>query len=90
MRTWYVEQRKWPRVEIDAPGKIIMISRGLRVRREVACIVLDISAIGAQLSATSPVDDNEFYLEMDSAPGALRLCSVVRRINDSRFGVRFI
>jgi len=90
MGTWYVEQRKWPRVEINAPGKIIMLSRGLRVKEEVGCVIVDISDGGAQLSANSPIEEKEFYLEMDQAPGALRLCSVVRRINESRVGVKFI
>ena len=90
MGRWYVEQRKWPRVEINAPGKIVMITQGLRVRQEINCVVLDISEGGAQLAATSPIDCEEFYLEMDKAPGALRLCSVVRRLNDSRVGVRFV
>jgi hypothetical protein len=51
---------------------------------------LDISEGGAQLAATSPIDCEEFYLEMDGAPGALRLCSVVRRMNGTRVGVRFV
>ena len=67
-----------------------MITHGLRVREEISCIILDISEGGAQLVATSPIDCEEFYLEMDKAPGALRLCSVVRRVNDSRVGVRFV
>jgi hypothetical protein len=90
MGTWYVEQRRWPRFEVNAPGKIVMITHGLRVREEISCIILDISEGGAQLVATSPIDCEEFYLEMDKAPGALRLCSVVRRVNDSRVGVRFV
>ena len=90
MGTWYVEQRKWPRVEINASGKIVMLTRGLRVREEIHCVVLDISEGGAQLAATSPIDCEEFYLEMDGAPGALRLCSVVRRMNGTRVGVRFV
>ena len=90
MATWYVEQRKWPRLEINAPGKIVMITRRLRVRKEIGCIIVDISEGGAQLAATSPIDCDEFYLEMNETPGRLRLCSVVRRLNDSRVGVRFV
>jgi hypothetical protein len=89
MHIRYVEQRKWPRVEINAPGKIVMITRGLRLKQQINCVILDISESGAQLAAAAPIDCEEFYLEMDGAPGALRLCSVVRRVNDSRFGVRF-
>jgi hypothetical protein len=90
MRIRYVEQRKWPRVEINAPGKIVMITRGLRLKKQIDCVILDISESGAQLAAAAPIDCEEFYLEMNGAPGALRLCSVVRRVNDSRFGVRFV
>ena len=90
MATWYVEQRKWPRLEINAPGKIVMITRGLRLREEVSCVIVDISEGGAQLLANSPIYCDEFYLEMNNTPRALRLCSVVRRINDSRVGVRFV
>jgi hypothetical protein len=90
MGTWYVEQRRWPRLEVNAPGKIVTITRGLRVRQEINCVILDISEGGAQLVAKSPIDCEEFYLEMDGAPGALRLCSVVRRVSDSRVGVRFV
>ena len=90
MGTWYVEQRKWPRVEINAPAKIVMITRGLQLRREINCVILDVSEGGAQLVAASPIDCEEFYLELDGAPGALRLCSVVRRLNDTRVGVRFV
>ena len=90
MGTWYVEQRKSPRVEINAPGKIVTITRGLRVREEIHCVILDVSEGGAQIAATSPINCEDFYLEMDGAPGALRLCSVVRRVNESRVGVRFV
>jgi PilZ domain len=90
MGSWYVEQRKWPRVEVNAPGKLVMITRGLRVREEINCVILDISEGGAQLATASPITCEEFYLEMDGTPGALRLCSVVRRVSDNRVGVRFI
>jgi len=67
-----------------------MITRGLRVKDEIRCVIVDISEGGAQLATASRIDCEEFYLEMDEAPGTLRLCSVVRRVNDSRVGVRFI
>ena len=90
MGTWYIEQRKWPRLEVNAPGKIVMVTRGLRVGQEIKCVIVDVSIGGAQLIAAAPIGDEEFYLEMDEAPGTLRLCSVVRRVNDTRVGVKFV
>jgi hypothetical protein len=86
----YIEQREWPRLEINAPGKIVMITRGLRLRQQINCVIVDISEGGALLAAATPIDCEEFYLEMDGAAGALRLCSVVRRVSDTRVGVRFV
>jgi c-di-GMP-binding flagellar brake protein YcgR len=90
MSSWYIERRKWPRFEINAPAKIVMITHGLRVKKEITCTVLDISEGGAQLLATAPIECEEFYLETDASPGASRLCSVVRRVSDSRVGVKFV
>jgi hypothetical protein len=86
----HIEKRRWPRVEINASGKLILITDGLRIKQSVKCAIIDVSQGGALIDAHSTVSDLEFYLEIDTDPGRLLLCSVVRRLNDRRMGVRFI
>lgn len=90
MGTWYVEQRRLPRVEINAAGRIILISHGLRIKKSVVCTIINVSIGGALIEAVSAVDDREFYLEMDNEPGRLQLCVVIRWIGANCIGVKFI
>ena len=85
----YTEQRKWPRLAVNAPGKVINISSGLRIKRVAPCRVLDVSAGGAQLEIIGGECDDSFYLEVDSEPNNLANCLVVRR-SGNRVGVRFL
>jgi len=90
MVSWYVEQRRHPRVTINATGKLIAISQRLRLKKSIACTVVDISAGGALIDAASTIDDEQFYLEIDGDPGKLRSCLVVRRLGANRVGVKFV
>ncbi len=90
MATRYVERRRSPRVEINASGKLILLTHGLRIKESIKCTVIDISQGGALIEAVSTVGDQEFYLEIDNDPGNLQLCSVVRRLSDRTVGVKFI
>lgn len=89
MATWHYEQRRSPRVTINASGRLVLISQGLRIKESIACRVIDISKGGALIQALSAVSDDQFYLEIDDDPGTLQLCSVVRR-SGNRIGVQFI
>ncbi len=85
-----VEMRKWPRLETNASAKIIIMSKGLRIKNILNCTVVNISEGGALISAHSPIVVDEFYLEENHAPNSLHLCSVVRRESLFKVGVRFI
>lgn len=89
MNTIYVDKRKNERMEINTPGKIIRL-RGLRLARSISCVVINISEGGALIQADVPVADAEFYLELNSELGSLRLCSVVRRLHSNFIGVQFV
>ena len=90
MTSYYQEKRRWPRVEINAPGKVIAVSRGLRVKRIIPCKVIDISQGGALLELKYDDIEDDFYLEMDSEPENRATCSVVRRVSTHRVGVKFV
>lgn len=83
----YVEQRRWRRFRIDAPGRILVM-RGLHIKTTVHCTVIDVAEGGALIDPISTVVENEFYLELDKEPGKLRSCTVVRR-DGRRIGVKF-
>jgi hypothetical protein len=89
MATWHYEQRRSPRVTVNAAGRLVLISQGLRIKDSIACRVIDISKGGALIQASSAVGDDHFYLEVDDDPGKLQLCAVVRRTGN-RIGVQFI
>jgi hypothetical protein len=86
----YIEQRRAPRVELNAAGRIILVSYGLRIKESIDCTVVDISKGGALIDVVSAVRDREFYLEVDNDPGKLQQCLVVRRIGQNRVGVKFV
>ncbi len=90
MSTWYVEQRRLPRVELNAAGRVILVSHGLRVKESIGCTVIDISVGGALIDTVSVVDEREFYLEVDNDPGKLQQCLDIRRMGANRVGVKFI
>src|ERR1700677_2819527 len=84
------DRRKDVRAVIDAPGKIIRLN-GLHLAKTIRCTVLNISDSGALIYAEAPVTDQEFYLELDSESSNLRLCSAIRRLNNSNYiGGRFV
>jgi hypothetical protein len=85
-----VELRKWPRLETNAPAKIIIMSKGLHIKDILSCTVINMSEGGALISTHSPIVVSEFYLEENHAPDCLHLCSVVRRESLFKVGVRFI
>jgi PilZ domain len=85
-----VEMRKWPRLEINAPAKIIVMSTGLHIKETLDCKVINISEGGALVVAESPITASEFYLEESGARETLHLCSVVRRESKFKVGVRFL
>ncbi len=86
----YVEQRKVPRVELNAAGRLILVSHRLRIKQRIDCTVVDISVGGALIDAVSVVKDREFYLEVDNDPGKLQQCLVVRGLGHFRVGVKFV
>ena len=90
MDTIYSDRRKYPRHKLNAPGQIVHLSRGVRLGTPVKCLVNNISRGGAVVYAESDVTASEFYLELDTEPENLRLCSVVRRVNDRRLRVEFV
>jgi hypothetical protein len=90
MPKWYVEERRTPRIEINASGRLILVSPRLRLKDNVSCTVVNVSADGALIEASSGVGADEFYLEIDSQPGKLQSCRVVRRQGGNRIGVKFI
>jgi PilZ domain len=85
----YSDKRRYARVEIKAPGTIIRLN-GLRLAKIMSCTVIDISEGGALIQTKAPVTDQEFYLELDSEPGNLRSCFVLRRLHGNHIGVRFV
>ncbi len=74
----YLEQRRWRRFRIDAPGRILVM-RGLRIATTITCTVIDVAEGGALIDPITTVVASEFYLELDKEPGKLRSCTVVRR-----------
>ena len=88
MNTNYNDKRQNVRNEIIAPGQIIYLSRGLRLGKTVRCMVINVSARGALICAETDVTAPEFYLEFSTEPGTLRLCKVVRKLNDKKHGVQ--
>jgi c-di-GMP-binding flagellar brake protein YcgR len=85
----YLERRQSPRIEINARGKITVISRGLRIIKSVNCTVANISEGGALLSFKTPISENEFYLEIEDDPDRRFYCAVLRRLGKS-VAVRFV
>jgi PilZ domain len=83
----YLDQRRWRRFRIDAPGRIIVM-RGLHIKTTVECTVIDVAEGGALIEPKSNVFESEFYLELDKEPGKLRSCTVVRR-DGRKIGVKF-
>ena len=90
MPNWYVEYRRSPRVELNASGRLILVSQRLRVKDSIACTVVNVSANGALIEVSAGVGEDQFYLEIDGQPGKLQSCRVVRRQGDNRIGVEFI
>jgi hypothetical protein len=92
MDTTYSDRRKYRRHNKNAPGQIVRLSRGVQIGAIVRCLVVNISRGGALIYSESDVTAPEFYLELDTEPGNLRLCSVVRRVGDSdrRCSVEFV
>jgi PilZ domain len=90
MDTIYSDRRKYRRQNRNAPGQIIRLSRGVQIGATVRCLVINISRGGALIDFESDVTAPEFYLELDTEPGKLRLCSVVRRVSDKRLSVEFV
>ena len=87
---YYIERRRWPRVEINALGRISTVSRGLRLAANtMRCKIIDISQGGALLEISSEKIEDTFYLEMDADPDYRATCNVVRRMGN-RVGVKFI
>jgi hypothetical protein len=85
-----IEKRKDVRVEINAPGRLIRLN-GLHLAKTVSCVVLNISETGALIQTDVPVTDEEFYLELNDVSSNLRLCTVIRRLHNSKYiGVRFV
>ena len=66
MPRWFVEHRRSPRVEINASGRLIVVSQRLRLKENIACTVVNVSPGGALIEASSGVGEDEFYLEIDS------------------------
>src|SRR3569833_1179036 len=73
----HAEHRKNPRIEINAPAKILAISGGLRIRKSIDCTVINISEGGALLLAKQRINDAEFYLELQTHRADLHRCCVV-------------
>jgi hypothetical protein len=90
MAKYYIEQRRSPRVEINASGTLILLSQGLRVAGAIPCTVVNVSATGALIQASAAVEDEQFYLEVEGQPGKLQSCRVVRRPGGNRLGVAFL
>lgn len=90
MSVYYQEQRQWPRMEINAPGKVISVNRRLRVEKIIPCKIIDISQGGALIELKHDDIENDFYLEMDSEPEKRMTCTVVRRDSLHRVGVKFV
>jgi len=89
MDTMHSGMRKYARADINSLGKIIRLN-GLRLAKNISCTVINISEGGALIHADAPVSDPEFYLELNSEPSRLRLCSLVRRLHGNYIGVQFI
>ncbi|HWG05289.1 MAG TPA: PilZ domain-containing protein [Beijerinckiaceae bacterium] len=90
MSTYYQEKRRSPRMEINAPGRVIAVSRRLRVEKVIPCKIIDISQGGALIELKHDDIENDFYLEMDSEPEKRMTCTVVRRDSLHRVGVKFV
>ena len=88
MNRRYEEQRQFPRIEINTPGKITAISGGLRIAKSIPCTIVNISEGGALLSFTYPMLETDFYLQMDKKPAFHASCCVVRRVGNI-VGVKF-
>ena len=82
------QQRQFPRIEINAPGKITAVSGGLRIAKSIPCTVVNISEGGALLSFAHPMLETDFYLELDKKPAFRASCCVVRRVGNN-VGVKF-
>ena len=86
----YSDKRRYVRIEVNAPGKIITL-KGLHLARSFRCTVVNVSEGGALIHTDIPVVEEEFYLELYDGLSDLRLCSVIRRLHNSNYlGVRFV
>jgi hypothetical protein len=84
----YEEQRQFPRIEVNTPAKITVVSSGLRISKSIPCVIVNISQGGALLAFTSPMLETDFFLEMDKTPPFRVSCCVVRRVGNN-VGVKF-
>jgi hypothetical protein len=83
-------QRKNDRVTFDRGLPVHIISIDGTWRRE--CRVLDISASGARLVMTDPIDGlnlKEFFLALSKSGSVFRRCEMIR-VNGEELGVRFL
>ena len=83
-------QRKNERVTFDRGIPVHIISIDGTWRRE--CSMLDISASGARLLMSDPIDGlnlKEFFLALSKSGSVFRRCEMVR-VNGDELGVRFL
>jgi len=83
------DRRRSPRIPAHSAGVVILV-KGLRGTRSIACRILNTSRGGALIRVERAADlPDDFYLVMDREPSRKIVCCVARRAQRV-LGVRFV